>query len=415
VTALLVALAIGFAWSIGAHYTGAVMGMPHALRAIGAWQALLLMAPLAFFGATFASHAVEQRVGTGLTRQPLGVNEEVVVIGVAFAVTTFFNRFRMPTSTIQILVFSVVGVALATGTGVDWGSIGHLAVVWACAPIAAIFLGFLLTLGLDRLHLGERIGTILVAMGAIAAFAMGANDVSNASGALVGTGTFSPLEAGAVGGAAIAVGVLTWGKPLLRRVAFEIVEVDPAMATAAQLVQAAVVLAAVAFGFFTSMNQALVGAMAGAGLARGRDGAPGDALHDPPGLGARAGRVDRSRLRIRTARALERRRQLAGKSARTRHTIGVSVLGMATRAATPWGPADLVEELVVQQRAGTKRFASKVQLLETAKGERLVRFAYAGAGGGARGPITLRERDIGRLKAALAQHPALAQALGMES
>jgi inorganic phosphate transporter, PiT family len=100
---------------------------------------------------------------------------------------------------------------------------------------------------------------------------MGANDVSNASGALVGTGTLSPLAAGALGGAAIAVGVLTWGKPLLRRVAFEIVEVDRAMATAAQLVQAGVVLAAVAFGFFTSMNQALVGAMAGAGFARGRE------------------------------------------------------------------------------------------------------------------------------------------------
>ena len=64
------------------------------------------------------------------------------------------------------------------------------------------------------------------------------------------------------------------------------------------------------------------------------------------------------------------------------------------------------------QRAGAKRFASKVQLLETAKGERLVRFSYA-AGGGARGPVTLRERDIGRLRAALAQHPALAEALGM--
>src|SRR6185312_15012510 len=247
------------------------MGMPHALRAIGAWQALLLMAPLAFFGATFASHAVERRVGSGLTDHPLSVGDEVVVIGVAFAVTTFFNRFRMPTSTIQILVFSVVGVSLATGTGVQWDAIGHLAVVWAAAPIAAIFLGLLLTGGLDRLRLGERIGTVLVAIGAVAAFAMGANDVSNASGALVGTGTFSPLEAGAVGGAAIAVGVLTWGKPLLRRVAFEIVEVDRAMATAAQLVQAAVVLVAVAFGFFTSMNQALVGAMAGAGFARGRE------------------------------------------------------------------------------------------------------------------------------------------------
>src|SRR5438552_6517060 len=222
-TALLIVLAIGFAWSIGAHYTGAVMGMPHALRAIGAWPALLLMAPLAFLGATFASHGVEQRVGSGLTAVPLSVELQVVVIGVAFAVTTFFNRFRMPTSTIQILVFSIVGVSLATGIGVNWGAIGHLVIVWAVAPVAAIFLGYLLTLGLDRLSLGERIGTALVAMGAVAAFAMGANDVSNASGALVGTGTFSPLEAGAVGGAAIAVGVLTWGKPLLRRVAFEIV------------------------------------------------------------------------------------------------------------------------------------------------------------------------------------------------
>jgi inorganic phosphate transporter, PiT family len=271
VTALLIVLAIGFAWSIGAHYTGAVMGMPHALRAIGAWQALLLMAPLALVGAAFASHAVEKRVGSGLTAVPLSVTRQVVVIGVAFAVTTFFNRLRMPTSTIQILVFSVVGVSLATGVGVRWSSIGHLVAVWAAAPLAAIVLGFLLTLGLDRLRLGERTGTVLVAMGAVAAFAMGANDVSNASGALVGTGTFSPLDAGAVGGAAIAVGVLTWGKPLLRRVAFEIVDVDRAMATAAQLVQAAVVLAAVAFGFFTSMNQALVGAMAGAGFARGRE------------------------------------------------------------------------------------------------------------------------------------------------
>jgi PiT family inorganic phosphate transporter len=199
------------------------------------------------------------------------VSRQVVVIGVAFAVTTFFNRFRMPTSTIQILVFSVVGVSLATRVGVRWSAIGHLIGVWAAAPAAAIVLGLLFTLVLDRLPLGGRIGTALVAVGACAAFAMGANDVSNASGALVGTGTFSPLAAGAVGGAGIALGVLTSGKPLLRRVAFEIVVVDRAMATAAQLVQAGVVLAAVAFGFFTSMNQALVGAMAGAGFARGRE------------------------------------------------------------------------------------------------------------------------------------------------
>src|ERR1700759_362813 len=173
VTGLLIVLAICFAWSIGAHYTGAVMGMPHALRAIGTWPALLLMAPLGILGATFASHAVEQRVGSGLTDHALSVEQEVVVIGVAFAVTTFFNRFRMPTSTIQILVFSIIGVSLATGVGVNWSAIRHLVIVVAAAPTAAIFLGMLLALGLDRLRLGDRTWTVLVAMGAIAAFAMG--------------------------------------------------------------------------------------------------------------------------------------------------------------------------------------------------------------------------------------------------
>ncbi|HLX32798.1 MAG TPA: hypothetical protein VKR79_08540 [Gaiellaceae bacterium] len=86
---------------------------------------------------------------------------------------------------------------------------------------------------------------------------------------------------------------------------------------------------------------------------------------------------------------------------------------MATKAATPWGPAELVEELTVPQQAGQKRFASRLQLLETAKGERLVRFSYSGAGGGARGPVTLRKRDIERLRAALVQHPALAETLGI--
>src|SRR5690242_6486641 len=126
---------------MGAHYTGAVMGMPHALRAIGAWPALLLMAPLTFLGATLASHAVEKRVGSGLTVGALSVSEQVSVIGSAFAVTTAYNRLKVPTSTIQILVFAVVGTALASGDGVHWKAIVHLVIVWAAAPLAALVLG----------------------------------------------------------------------------------------------------------------------------------------------------------------------------------------------------------------------------------------------------------------------------------
>jgi hypothetical protein len=86
---------------------------------------------------------------------------------------------------------------------------------------------------------------------------------------------------------------------------------------------------------------------------------------------------------------------------------------MATKAATPWGPARLLEELIVPQRSGEKRFASVVQLLEGAKGERLVRFAYSTDGTARRGPVTLRARDVERLLAGLAACPQLSETLGL--
>jgi hypothetical protein len=85
----------------------------------------------------------------------------------------------------------------------------------------------------------------------------------------------------------------------------------------------------------------------------------------------------------------------------------------ATKTATPWGRAELVEELTVRQQAGERRFASVVQLLETADGERLVRFAYSTGGVARRGPVTLRQRDVARLHELLAKHTELSEALGL--
>jgi hypothetical protein len=83
------------------------------------------------------------------------------------------------------------------------------------------------------------------------------------------------------------------------------------------------------------------------------------------------------------------------------------------KTATPWGHAELLDELTIRQQAGERRFASVVQLLEAPGGERLVRFAYSTDGTARRGPVTLRARDVARLRAALERHPELAAALGL--
>lgn len=85
----------------------------------------------------------------------------------------------------------------------------------------------------------------------------------------------------------------------------------------------------------------------------------------------------------------------------------------ATTAATPWGAAFVLEEAAVPQRAGDRRFSVIVQLLEAPAGERLVRFAYTTDGIARRGPVTMRARDIERLRAALERAPVLRETLGL--
>ena len=83
-----------------------------------------------------------------------------------------------------------------------------------------------------------------------------------------------------------------------------------------------------------------------------------------------------------------------------------------SRIATPWGRTTLVEHVALAQSVGDKRFKSLVELLETDKGEQLIRIAYSTDGVVRRGPVTLRQKDIEKLHAALAKAPLLADALG---
>lgn len=281
--AVLVLAAIAFAWSIGAHYTGACMGMAYAAGAVRRNRALVGMAVVTAAGAATASGRVVGNIGLNLIGSPgLTVISAAAVVLTAFALTTGYNYLKLPTSTIQIFVFCLVGVALGSHLPVRWASVEGLVGLWVGAPVAALGVGYLLTRALRRdppsagipaveRGWGVRSSQLLVGMGLAASFAMGANDVANATAVFVSTGLTSILLAGLIGGAALAVGVVTWGGRLLSTVAMDVVKVDRSMAISAQSAQAIVILASVVLlGAFTSMNQALIGGMAGAGIARGQ-------------------------------------------------------------------------------------------------------------------------------------------------
>jgi hypothetical protein len=82
-----------------------------------------------------------------------------------------------------------------------------------------------------------------------------------------------------------------------------------------------------------------------------------------------------------------------------------------TKTATPFGRATALERVSLPQTVGGKRFTTVLELLETDTGERLVRVAYTTDGAVRRGPVTLRRRDLARLRDALLKAPALADLL----
>ena len=106
-TILLVILAVAFAWSMGAHYTGAVMGMPHASHAIRMGPALGLMAILTVIGATLASGGVQKTVGlTIVDSQSVSIVAATVMVLSAAILTTVYTYYKIPSSTIQIFVLT---------------------------------------------------------------------------------------------------------------------------------------------------------------------------------------------------------------------------------------------------------------------------------------------------------------------
>lgn len=280
-TVLLIGMVLSglfFGWTIGSHYTGATMGMAYGTGVIK--SPLVATGLIAFFvilGATFESHNVVKTVGTGIIRgQDMTSLGAMTMMLTAALVTAANTWMKWPVSTSQLACFSVVGSALAMGVQVFWTTtIVFLFVTWIGTPIVSALLGFIFTRLTDKV-MANRSSTsnkalryALLAACCYAAYTLGANNTGNAVGVFFGLKLMTPMKAGFVGGIVMAIGALTWGRPILEKVGKGIVQLDLNMGVGAKVAQSITAHTAAFIGYPTSMNQALIGGVAGAGGARG--------------------------------------------------------------------------------------------------------------------------------------------------
>ncbi len=279
-TAGLVLSGLFFGWTIGSHYTGATMGMAYGAGIIkNPMTALALIATFVLLGATFASSHVVETIGSGIIparfMTPLG--GMVMMLTAAF-VTAANTYMKWPVSTSQLACFSVVGAGLGMGAPVNWSStVILLFVTWIGTPLVSALLGFVLTRLIDlamRQHSGLKTRMLRCALLAgccYAAYTLGANNTGNAVGVFYGLKLATPMKAGFAGGFVMALGAMTWGRPILEKMGKGIAELDLNMGVGAKLAQSLTAHTAAICGYPTSMNQALIGGLAGASRARGRN------------------------------------------------------------------------------------------------------------------------------------------------
>ncbi|MDD5195155.1 MAG: inorganic phosphate transporter, partial [Candidatus Omnitrophica bacterium] len=84
-----------------------------------------------------------------------------------------------------------------------------------------------------------------------------------------GAGILSPKIGIILGGAAIVIGILTWGYKVIETIGSEIIHLTPIMAFSAQLASALNVHMYTLMGIPVSTSHSIVGAICGVGLVKG--------------------------------------------------------------------------------------------------------------------------------------------------
>jgi PiT family inorganic phosphate transporter len=184
---------------------------------------------------------------------------------------------RLPVSTSQAVVGSIIGVGLIKGN-VDWSGLVKVVACWIGTPIGGalftliffFFFRFILNKWKPSALLYDRTMTILLIItGCCGAYALGANNVANVSAVFVMSGAMTVTQAEWFGGIAIAIGVITYSKPVMETVGGDIVRLDAFMAFITVLSLSVTVWIYALIGVPVSTTQAVVGAVLGFGMIKG--------------------------------------------------------------------------------------------------------------------------------------------------
>jgi len=261
-------------WSLGANDGANVFGTAVSSRMLRFWTAAVLASVFVIIGAILSGQPGIETL-KGLTTLGLG---QAVISSVAAAVTvTIMTILRLPVSTSQAVVGAILGMGILNAQ-INLNGLGKIVICWIGTPTGAAIIAIILynMLGIiyNRLSLNLFTADIclrlcLAAAGSYGAYALGANNVANVTAVFVGAGLLSVFYAALIGGLSIALGILTFSRPVMETVGKRLVKLDPFSALIVVLALAVTAHIYALIGVPVSTSQAVIGGVVGIGIVKG--------------------------------------------------------------------------------------------------------------------------------------------------
>ncbi|MFH1624110.1 MAG: inorganic phosphate transporter [Pseudomonadota bacterium] len=266
--------AIFLGWSLGANDAANVFGTAVASRMIRFWTAAIVCTVFVLLGACLQGQA-----GMATYRAMSGVSlSAAFLVGLSSAITvTLMTYLKLPVSTSQAVVGSLVCMGLLEGS-FHWQILGKVVICWVGTPLGGMLFTIILYFVVGKFMNGLNLNLFqhdrylrwcLMIGGAYGAYALGANNVANVTGAFTGPGMLTPLQASLIGGLSIGIGVLTYSKQVMLTIGKNIVRLEGYTAFIVILAAAVTVHIYADIGVPVSTSQAVVGGVLGIGLIKG--------------------------------------------------------------------------------------------------------------------------------------------------
>ena len=261
-------------WSLGTNDAANVFGTAVASHMVKFRVACVFMAVFIIAGAIIQGAPGIERVG-GLANQT--INTALIVTIAAALTTTIMTFLRLPISTSQAVVGAIIGVGIMRGH-VNLSGLKTIVACWVATPIGGALFAIVLygilgkiisNMKLHFITYDRFMRMLLILSGSYSAYALGANNVANATGVFYQSGTLSAYQAALIGGVSIALGAVTFSKNVMLTVGKRLLNLDAFSAFIVILSEAITVHIFAIIGVPVSTSQAVVGGVLGIGIVKG--------------------------------------------------------------------------------------------------------------------------------------------------